>query len=73
LVTGGTSFAGLSAAVKLIVLGGAEGADGLLLPQAAPSKAVAATIAYRFIVIVPLKTVVMTSGLRCVRVCGRPA
>jgi hypothetical protein len=45
LVTGGTSFAGLSAAVKLTVFGGPDGADGLLLPQPLATMATAATIA----------------------------
>jgi hypothetical protein len=53
LVIGGTSFAGFSAAVKLIVLGGAvfEGDDGLLLPHEIASNPAAARMAYRFIVL----------------------
>jgi hypothetical protein len=50
LVIGGTSFAGLKAAVNEIEFGGVDGDDGLL-PHAAPKSATAAIIANRFILI----------------------
>src|SRR6266540_3770588 len=53
LVTGGTSFAGFSAAVKLIVFGGPDGVVGLLLPQPAASNATTAIIANLFILVSP--------------------
>jgi len=57
LVTGGTSLVGANAAVK--TTGPCVGLFGLLLPHAAPRIATAATIAYRFIVIVPLKSMLI--------------
>jgi hypothetical protein len=52
-VTGGTSFAGLSAAVNVTEAGGVEGVFGLLLPHPAASSAAAAIIANLFILSPP--------------------
>jgi hypothetical protein len=48
-VIGGTSFAGLSAAVKLIVFAGPDGAAGMPLAHPAARRATAVNIANLFI------------------------